>query len=84
MRYYVFIDEHGNETYQTHQNEVNHPNMHEITETEYNMKVDEFKAIAEAELQTAEKSKDERIAELEKENASLLYQVLTGEELTDV
>ena len=32
----------------------------------------------------AEQTKDERIAELEAENAALLYQVLTGEELTDV
>ena len=84
MKYYVFIDEYGNETYQTHQYEVSHPNMYEITEEDYNKKVEEFIAIAEMELQELEKTKDDRIAQLEAENAALLYQVLTGEEFTDV
>ena len=84
MKYYVFIDEYGNETYQTHQHEVSHPNMYEITEEDYNKKVEEFIAIAEAELQESEKAKDDRIAELEEENAALLFQLLTGEDMTNV
>ncbi len=56
----------------------------EITEVEYNSAIEELRAQSEAEAETAEQSKDERIAELEAENAALLYQVLTGEELTDV
>lgn len=39
---------------------------------------------AEAEFAQAEQTKDERIAELEQENAALLYQVLTGEVFADV
>ena len=63
----------------------------EITEVEYNSAIEELRAQNEAEAETAEQSKDERIAELEAEkaeleaeNAALLYQVLTGEELADV
>ena len=66
----------------------------EITEVEYNSAIEELRAQNEAEAEAiaaAEQSKDERIAELEAENskleaenAALLYQVLTGEELADV
>ena len=65
-----------------------------ITEEEYNETLAELNAQYEAEseaIAAAEQSKDERIAELEAEkaeleaeNAALLYQVLTGEELADV
>lgn len=65
-----------------------------ITEEEYNETLAELNVQYEAESETiaaAEQSKDERIAELEAEkaeleaeNAALLYQVLTGEELADV
>lgn len=56
----------------------------ELTEAEYESAMAEIKAMVEAEAEAIEKDKDERIAELEKENASLLFQLLTGEEYTDV
>ena len=84
MKYYKFIDDNGNVTYQSHAKEVNHPKMQEITENEYIAILEELKANAEAEVETEEQSKDERIAELEAENAALLFQVLTGEEYADV
>ena len=56
----------------------------EIGEEEYHTAIRELREKAEAEAAEAEQRKDERIAELEAENAALLYQVLTGEELTDV
>lgn len=55
-----------------------------ITEEEYNAAIEKLIKSAESEEIAYEKSKDDRIAELEAENAALLYQVLTGEELTDV
>ncbi len=61
--------------------------MAEITEDEYLALSEEIKSQYEDSIQEIigeEQSKDERIAELEAENAALLYQVLTGEELTDV
>ena len=84
VKYYKFTDDNGNTTFQSHEKEVNHPKMEEITEEEYISKIEEFRAKADAEMFAAEQSKDERISELEEENAALLYQVLTGEELTDV
>lgn len=59
----------------------------EITKDEYNAAIEEVNERILSEIsQTAssEQSKDEYIAELEAENAALLFQVLTGEELTDV
>ena len=84
MKYYKFIDDDGNVTYQSHTKEVNHPKMQEIMENEYIAILEELKTNAEVEVETEEQSKDERIAELEEENASLLYQILTGEELNNV
>lgn len=83
MYYYKFIDNEGNKTYQAHYDEVIREEMKEITEEEYNAVVEEFRAKAEAETEVSEQSKDARIAALEKENAGLLYQLLTGEELID-
>ena len=56
----------------------------EMTEAEYNADVAALLALAEEEDAAAEQSKDEQIAALEQENAALLYQLLTGEEYTDV
>ena len=56
----------------------------EISEEEYKTAIEELQRRLESEETEAEQTKDERIAELEAENAALLYQVLTGEELTDV
>lgn len=56
----------------------------EMTEAEYNADVAALLALAEEEDAAAEQTKDEQIAELEQENAALLYQLLTGEEYTDV
>lgn len=59
-------------------------NMIELSEEEYVSLSLEFSKKAEAEAQAAEQAQEDYIAELEAENAALLYQVLTGEELTDV
>ena len=83
MHYYKFTDIDGNTTYQAHNDTVIREEMTEITEEEYNSVIAELQAKAEAETEDSEQSKDERIAALEKENAALLYQLLTGEELTD-
>ncbi|MBQ7962439.1 MAG: hypothetical protein IJ289_07540 [Clostridia bacterium] len=84
MKYYKFTDQNGHITYQSHIAEVIRDEMTEITEEEYFSVLAELQAKANAETESAEQSKDDRIAELEAENAALLYQVLTGEELTDV
>ena len=84
MKYYKFTDNNGNVTYQSHTKEVNHPKMQEITEAEYIAFLEESKTKAETEVETGEQSKDERIVELEAENAALLYQILTGDELNNV
>ncbi len=52
----------------------------EITEDEYNVATTRLQAENDAQ----ELSKDEYIKQLEAENASFLYQILTGEEFTDV
>ena len=56
----------------------------EMTEAEYNASVAALLAQAEEEDAAAEQTKDAQIAALEQENAALLYQLLTGEEYTDV
>lgn len=59
----------------------------EVSQEEYTAAIEELNLKFQQETETAaaeEKSKDERIAELEEENAALLYQILTGEELSDV
>lgn len=71
-------------SYQKYRYAVDLTDLVEITEEEYFSVLAELQAKAEAETESAEQSKDDRIAELEAENAALLYQVLTGEEFTDV
>ena len=59
----------------------------EITVQEYQEILAEMKVLQEqmdAAEDAAEQAKDEQIAALEQENAALLYQLLTGEEYTDV
>lgn len=59
-------------------------NMIQIDEDEYNTLMNEFESRWEIEMNkliSEEISKDQKIAELEAENAALLYQILTGEEL---
>ena len=65
--------------------EVKADDLEEISKEEFDSALEEQRMKAEEEnVPASEQSKDERIAELEAENAALLYQVLTGEELTDV
>lgn len=82
MYYYRFTDKNGNVTYQAHNKAVSRDEMTEITESEYNDIIEELRMNAEKEMQEEENSKDEYIRALENENAALLYQILTGEELT--
>lgn len=84
MKYYKQIKDGEVQAYHALTGSVGWESFVEITEDEYHAKISELQKIAEAEQSAAEQSKDERIAELEAENAALLYQVLTGEELTDV
>jgi hypothetical protein len=49
MRFYKFIDDDGNITYQSHQEEVIHPNIIEIAQEEYENIVLELQKITENE-----------------------------------
>lgn len=71
-------------TYQTFDNPVSCAELTEITEAEYNAGVAALLALAEEEDAAAEQTKDEQIAQLEQENAALLFQILTGEEYANV
>lgn len=71
-------------TYQTFDDPVSCAELTEITEAEYNAGVAALLAQAEEEDAAAEQTKDEKIAQLEQENAALLFQILTGEEYADV
>lgn len=56
----------------------------EIDQSEYNDAIEQLRVKAETETEVAEQLKDECISNLEKENAALLFQILTGEEYADV
>ena len=71
-------------SYQEYDEKVNREGFIEISKDEYDTAIAELIKQAEDENEVNEKTKEKRIAELEKENAALLYQVLTGEEYTDV
>ena len=71
-------------TYQPFAEPVSCAELTEISEAEYNAGVAALVAQAEEEDAAAEQTKDEQIAALEQENAALLYQLLTGEEYSDV
>ncbi len=67
--------------------EITADDMSEVTAEEFTAaynadSIAEGKEIEEA--AAVEQSKDERIAELEQENAALLFEVLTGEAYSDV
>lgn len=80
MKYYKQIENNIITGYISCEEECKSKFLFEITEEEYETAISEL--VVQEEV--IEQSKDERIAELEAENAALLYQVLTGEELTDV
>ena len=90
--YYYKIEKNGViDSFESRTTVSSDDSMTEITKDEYDELLDEFnKKLQELSEQIAaeesqiEQSKDERIAALEAENAALLYQVLTGAELTDV
>ncbi len=71
-------------SYQEYNEKVNREGFIEISKDEYDTAIAELIKQAETENEANEKTKEKRIAELEKENAALLYQVLTGEEYIDV
>lgn len=85
MKYYKKTDENGNIVLIATTTALNDTSLTEISEEEY-AELDYFEEFIDrpADEDVTEQSKDERIAELEKENASLLFQLLTGEEYTDV
>lgn len=87
MNYYKQIKNGEVISYQTNSNKVEDESLFEITQEEYEM------AIAEIRQQNEEIAVDDsptyeelenRVTELEKENAVLLYENLTGEVFTDV
>ena len=84
MYLYKVIEEDGSLSLEELPCKVNADNFTEISEQEYRELMKEICDAAAANAAQEELSKDERIAELEAENAALLYRVLTGEELTDV
>lgn len=61
----------------------NDPLIEAVSEAEYLSEIAKINADAE-EPTAAESDKDARIAELEAENAALLFQILTGEIYADV
>lgn len=84
MRYYKKTDENGNVVLIATTTELTDTSLTEISEEEYS-ELDYCEEIADIPNDDiSEQSKDERIAELEKENAALLFQILTGEEYADV
>ncbi len=87
MNYYKQIKNGEVISYQTNSNKVEDETLFEITQEEYEQ------AIAEIRQQNEEIAVDEnptyeelenRVLELERENAALLYENLTGEVFTDV
>lgn len=62
------------------------PDGVEITKEEYENAVAEIEAMIELEVAESERllrEREERMEELEHENAALLFQLLTGEEFTE-
>lgn len=55
-----------------------------IAEEEYRNIIAELEAKAQAEYEAEQQAEQSYVEQLEAENAALLFQVLTGEELTDV
>lgn len=62
----------------------NDPQCIPITEEEYNAAIAEIEAKVQAEFESEQQAEQTYIEKLETENAALLFQILTGEEYTDV
>lgn len=76
MYFYKVTEKDGSISYEERMIESEIENAIQITEEEYNQALEELQA------QIQEQDKDvPTYEELEKQNAELLYQVLTGEEL---
>lgn len=92
IKYYKkWIEDEQRYQYEERDHSVDDDSMTEITKEEYDAEVAEqwnlYLASHPAEEESENQTYEELIAkntELEAENAALLYQVLTGEELTDV
>lgn len=92
IKYYrKWLEEEQRYQYEQRKQSVDDASMTELTKEEYDAEVAEqwnaYLASLPAEEQSESPIYEELIAknaELEAENAALLYQVLTGEELTDV
>lgn len=70
--------------YQESETQLIGETLEPITQEEYETVLKELAKKEEETIAAAEQSKDEKIAELEQENAALLYQLLTGEEYAGV
>ena len=84
MKYYKQIENEIITAYISSVDECENEILVEITQEEYSSAIEEMRAKNLSDEEASEQSKDELIAELEKENAALLYQVLTGEVYSDV
>ena len=73
--------------YSSREDDVSDSDAIEITQEEYDAALTELEAKRQLEQEQArenEQTQEEYIAELEAENAALLYQILTGEEYSNV
>lgn len=84
MKYYKQIENEIITAYISSEDECENEILVEITQEEYSSAIEAMRAKNLSDEEASEQSKDELIAELEKENAALLYQVLTGEVYSDV
>ena len=84
MKYYKQIENEIITAYISSVDECENEILVEITQEEYSSAIEEMRAKNLSDEEASEQSKDELIAELEKQNAALLYQVLTGEVYSDV
>lgn len=76
MHYYKHIENNSIISFETSENENNSKGYIEISLDEYQDEINKLSTYEEDKI-----DKDEYIRYLEEENAALLYQVLTGEEL---
>ncbi len=84
MKYYKQIENETITAYISSEDDCENEILVEITQEEYSSAIEQMIAKNLSEEKASEQSKDDLIAELEKENAALLYQVLTGEVYSDV
>ncbi len=77
----------GITVYEERVGEITADDMTEVTSEEFTAALNADNIAEQKEIEeaaAAERSKDERISELEQENAALLFEVLTGEAYADV